>query len=112
MLDLGYCISLPSKVIADAFLYLGLGKLLIYLIQKSPYSRAIKWGFLLDLFKCDLCLGVWVYFGLSLAFEHIWIAHTQIPVLPEFLTGCMASFLMWVFSEGWNAKFREYVIKD
>jgi hypothetical protein len=100
--------------VVDVFLYLGLGKLLIYLIQKSPYIRIIKWGFLTDLLKCDLCLGVWVYFGLSLVFQQIWFIHTivYVPVLSEFLTGCTASFVMWLFSEGWNAKFREYIIKD
>ena len=99
---------------ADVFLYLGLGKLLIYLIQKSPYSKIIKWGFLLDLFKCDLCLGVWVYFGLSFAFGQTWFIHSipYVPILSEFLTGCTASFVMWLLSAGWHDKFSEFVIKD
>ena len=99
---------------SDVFLYFGLGKLIIYLAQKSPYREVIKWRFLTDLFKCDLCLGVWVYSLLSLATGHYWFRDSigYTPILSEFLTGGTASFIMWLLSEGWNSKFREFVIKD
>lgn len=94
-------------------LYLGIGKLIIYLGQKSPYIKKINWGFLTELSKCDLCFGVWVYFGLSLLYGYVWFDELKyIPVLSEFLTGATASFVMWLLSEGWNSKFREYIIRD
>jgi hypothetical protein len=94
-------------------LFLASGKLLIYLIQKSPYIKYINWRFLTELSECSLCLGVWVYFGLSILYKYVWFDELRyIPIFSEFLTGATASFIMWLLSEGWNSKFREYVIKD
>lgn len=98
---------------AEAVVYLALGRLLIYLAQKSPY---FKKGFLGDLFACDLCLGVWVYSLLSLVFYHVWFIESMpyTPLLSEVLTGSSASMLMWLMTTGFREKFFSptYIVED
>ena len=98
--------------------YALLGKLLIFLFQKSRFSNIGK-GFLKELFECDLCIGVWIYFGLAILFgDHVNIFtyildyynldYYQIFIgfiVTAFFTGAVTSFLVWVFSAGWNEKF-------
>ena len=86
--------------------YLAIGKLLIYLIQKAPYKDYIKWGFLKDLVKCDLCLGWWVYFVLSVVLKQWWFFAYQ-PIISEIITCSTATFVMWIVSRGWDSQFRE-----
>lgn len=104
---------------SNLLLYILIGKLIIFLAQKFPFQniyfigRLFKEGrFLRQLFDCDLCLGTWVYpilnfaFGVDLFYEYF-----EIPILNVVLTGMAVSFLMHIFSLGWNAKFREFVIE-
>jgi len=95
-------------VLLNYFAYALLGKLLIFLFQKSKFSKIGK-GFLKELFECDLCIGVWIYFGLALLF----VDPTNIfsYIVTSFLTGAVTSFLVWVFSAGWNEKFSILEIK-
>jgi hypothetical protein len=79
-----------------------LGKLLMFLARKSPY---FKRGFLKELFDCELCSGVWVYTILAFIFR-VSFVDTQV-LLSAFITGSIASFLMWVFTAGWNTLFRD-----
>ena len=85
-------------------LFLLIGKLIMFLARKSPY---FQWGdFLKALLDCELCLGVWVYFLLALVF-HLNLFSDYVPLLSESITGSVMSFVMWLLTEGWNAKFRE-----
>lgn len=95
------------------FVYALIGKLLLFLIQKSPYPSLISWRFLEELLSCSLCSGVWVYFilawifGINLFSEII----NGYEILMYFLTGSATSFLVWIFSTGWNELFGVVEIK-
>lgn len=91
-------------------LFLGLGRLIIFLAQKAPYFKSNR--FLNDLISCDLCLGVWVYTALSLVLNYNLFYHDfpYMPIFSECMTGAVAAFVMWLLREGWNAKFREFRI--
>ncbi len=94
------------------------GKLLIYLGQKFPKTKLPiignlfqKGKFLEQLFVCDLCLGVWIYFFLALLMKiSIVYELTAIPILSEFLTGTIVSFMVHLISIGWNEKFGTIVV--
>jgi len=88
------------------FVFLFIGKLVMFLARKSPYFR---WGdFLKQLFDCELCLGVWTYTAMAFGYHfYIFEGIGYIPIFSEFLTGSVMSFVMWLITEGWNAKFRE-----
>lgn len=85
--------------------FLLIGKLVIFLLRKAPYFK--RGAFLTQLFDCELCLGVWVYSALALVFHLNALEPFYVLVLSEVLTGAVMSFTMWIFTEGWNAKFRE-----
>lgn len=98
----------------NVVIYALLGKLIIYLAQKFPFISIPIVGrlweekrFLGKLFGCDLCAGTWVYFFLALIL-HINLLNEfgYIPVLYEFLTGAIMSFVVHTFSLGWNSKFQ------
>lgn len=90
------------------FAYAALGKLLIYLFQKFPLTLSLskRSEFLKQLFECDLCLGVWIYFFLALLFGtdkfYDW---TYVPVITEFVIGAVTSFVMYLISIGWKSEF-------
>lgn len=91
-----------------------IGKLIMYLAKKAPYLAWLenKGSFFKGLFSCDLCFGVWVYFFLSLVMKHIWftdIGYT--PIMSQAITGASASFIVYVFTNGWNMLFREMIIE-
>jgi hypothetical protein len=90
--------------LSDWLLFALLGKLLIYLTQQFPPIQKIKAEFFQKLFECDLCLGVWIYFALSFVLKSD-IFDLSIPILGEFLTGAVTSFLVHVFSVGYKSKF-------
>ena len=90
------------------------GKLAMYLWTISPYAEwmSAKWVFFEKLFSCHLCLGVWVYPLLAWAFQvNVLDGFFYIPVLSEMITGGVTSFLVFLASEGWNARFRSYEIR-
>lgn len=88
-----------------------IGKLVMFLARKAPYQNWVP--FLKDLFACELCLGVWVYTALALVFDfHVPLTFPYIPILSEFFTGAIASFTMWLLTDGWNSKFSVMVLKD
>lgn len=105
--------------------YAAIGKLLIFLWQQFPLSGwlADKWKPLQKLFGCDLCFGVWVYWLLALFFPSVnlficymsqWASDMFLYVLmyifTAFLTGAVTSFIVHLFSLGWNTKFQKIVI--
>jgi len=95
------------------------GKLLVFLFQKFPkhtlpiISKLFREGRLLDdLFSCDLCLGFWVYFGLSFVFEINVVGEWfYVPVLSEFINGATVSFIMHLISAGWESRYSNIVIE-
>ena len=95
---------------SSVLVFLLIGKLVLYLARKSPYLKGLetKGDFLKGLVTCDLCLGVWVYFALSLVMGHVWFMDVfYTPILSEAITGALASFVVYVFTNGWNTLFRE-----
>ena len=88
--------------------YIVVGKLLIYLIMRFPLIQKVKTEFFRELFGCDLCLGVWVYLALGFLFECdildvVGISH--VVFVSEFITACVVSFVVHMFSLGWKAQF-------
>lgn len=96
------------------------GKLLIYLAQKFPFAKLpfvgklfCGDGFMAQLFSCDLCLGVWVYFLLSaLSGIRILDEIIVVPIVSEFMTGAITSFITHLISLGWNTKFQVLYIEE
>lgn len=86
---------------------LAVGKLASFILRKFPLVTYIadKNKYTRELVACDLCFGVWIYTVL------LWIAKINIvdflyiPILSEFLSGAVASFLVWLFVIGWKETF-------
>ena len=95
------------------------GKLLIFLLQKFPkqslpiIGKLFRDGMLLEnLFSCDLCLGFWVYSGLAFIIDVNVIGDLfYVPILSEFITGAIVSFIMHLISAGWNAQYQNVFIE-
>jgi len=88
--------------------FLLVGRLAVYLLQKFPFHFK-EGGFLEQLFLCDLCLGVWLFTGLSFIMHVDFIKDMfgiYVPVINQFLTGAIASFVVHIFRIGWNTKFQ------
>ena len=96
-----------------------IGKLTIFLLQKFPISRLPLIGRLFeegkllgDLLSCDLCLGFWVYSGLAFIIDVNVVGELfYIPILSEFFTGAIVSFLMHLISAGWEARYTNIIIE-
>ncbi|PNX52372.1 MAG: hypothetical protein BV458_09955 [Thermoplasmata archaeon M9B2D] len=93
------------------------GKIIVFLFQKFPKSKLpfigklfLDGGLLEELFSCDLCLGFWIYFGLAFLFD-LDLIGVDVPVLSEFITGAITTFVVHIFSVGWNAKFQNLIIE-
>lgn len=89
--------------------YLALGRLFIWALQVAGPIRYFtnKSQFLSELFDCDFCLGVWVYWLVS-----SWMKVNFLDELPSvheafafFVTALISSFIVHVFRIGWEAKF-------
>lgn len=76
------------------------GKLLIYLIQTATSNIKLK------LLNCDLCLGVWVYAGLSGLFQIRLLedVYWYVPVVSEMVTGALISYTVHLLSIGFREK--------
>jgi len=87
--------------------YAVVGRLLIWLWQTSgPTTRIWKLHpFLTEQAECDFCTGCWVYFALAFLFGQNWLAPIYVPVLSEFVTGVVASFIAHLASAGWQMKW-------
>lgn len=99
--------------------YALIGRLTIYLLQKFPkhslpiIGKLFREGkFLDELFSCDLCLGVWIYAGLAFIMNMNMVGeYFYIPILSEFITGAIMSFIMHLISVGWEARFSNIIIE-
>lgn len=93
-------------MLADYVLFLGVGKLLIYIGQKFIHSNT-KSEFINKLFSCDLCLGVWLYTIMSWAFGTMIFSDLfpYVPFLSELIAGCFSSFAVHLLTIGWKTKY-------
>jgi hypothetical protein len=88
-----------------------IGKVCIYTIQKFPLVQKIKMPFLNQLFNCNFCLGVWVYFFLAAIFRvALFRTVFYFPVVSELATGAMISLAVHLFSIGWSEWFGTLVV--
>jgi len=104
-------------MILDFLVYAFIGKIIVFLFQKFPkdnlpfIGKLFREGrFLDELFACDLCLGFWIYFGLAFILDEN-LASVDVPVLAEFITGAVTTFVVHIFSVGWNTKFQNLIIE-
>jgi hypothetical protein len=106
-------------ILAPYLLYVVAGKIAIFVLQRFPFKKLpllsnlfAEGKFLQELFSCDLCLGVWVYTILAFFFKANIYNVFYIPFVSELLTGMTTSFILHVFSAGWQALFGVTVIGD
>lgn len=92
-------------------LYLALGKLLIWTGQKFGRGNFNN-RFLLRLFDCQFCLGVWVMTITALLFKINILSDVfpYVPILSEVVTGVVSSFLLHLLTLGWREQFDVVVI--
>jgi hypothetical protein len=98
----------------DSFFWFAVvGKLLIFVLAVSPLGK-IKIKIWDEMIHCDLCFGVWVYFGLAILFHIDIMSGTffHIPIIGELITGIATSYIVHLISMGFKAKFTQIVIKD
>jgi len=92
----------------ELLVFLGVGRLLVFSLRKSPLSLFFpglfrEGRFLEKLFSCDFCLGFWIYlflsfiFGMNFLYEYFYIV-----ILSEVLTAIIASFIMQLVVVGWK----------
>jgi len=95
-------------------LYAVIGKLLIYLWMKFPLPEKLEnKKFFKSLHECPLCSGVWIFTFLALCMnmDILYLQFgVEVRILGEFITGCVTSFVVHIFSLGWNEQFNVTVI--
>lgn len=92
--------------------FLGIGKLLVYLLQKSPIPRKLPEGLLKELFECDLCLGFWVYLFLGVMLQKdIDEELEKSRIVSGLATASVSTFVMHLLSIGWREKFGTYIFE-
>jgi hypothetical protein len=90
----------------DFLLYLGIGRLFIYLGMKFPPFRESKIEFIKKLFSCDECLGVWTFTVLSFLMGEVLFRDVfYVPFISELATGGITSLLVHLIVIGWREKF-------
>jgi hypothetical protein len=89
--------------VRDYFIFLLFGKVAIYFLQTFSSHINIKWKLLQEMVECNLCLGFWVFTGLSFMFG-VNLA-PEFPIVSQILTGASSSLLVHLVSIGWNDKF-------
>lgn len=95
----------------EYLVYAAVGKLLIFLLQKFPPAKTIAERLkITKLYECDLCLGVWIYWFWAFIFR-VNVFWFYIPVVSEFLTGCVTAFIVHLISLGWKSEFMVYEVK-
>lgn len=104
----------------EFIVYASIGRLIIFLLQRFPFSKIppitplFRDGkFLHDLFDCDLCLGFWVYTILAYIMQidvlKGWFSYY--PIINEIITGAVTTFIVHLVTIGWQTEYTETVIK-
>lgn len=93
-------------------IYLAAGRLITWFVQVAGLLKPL-WmlhPLLTDLSRCDLCLGFWVYLGLSVCLNQ-----PMTPLWPWwidiFIVALMTSLIAHLLRIGWQAKFGITVIE-
>jgi hypothetical protein len=84
------------------------GRIIVWVIS---VAKPTQW--LWRLFdECDLCLGVWVYSGLTFAMWSalfpFWEPFVHLPIITDIGVGMVLSFVVHVFRIGFEEKFFGY----
>lgn len=97
--------------------YAAIGKLIIFTLQRFPFSHVAFIGklftgdrFFAKLFGCDFCLGFWVFTALAPLFGANLVEQFYVPIVSWAITGVIMSFIVHVFSNGWKALYNVTVI--
>ena len=94
--------------------YLLVGRLFIYLGQKFPLPQFLENNKKIKQWhECPLCFGVWVYaaFAYILHVDILQILGiSYIPVVSEFTTGGIVSFIVFIFGIGWKDYFAPDIV--
>lgn len=95
--------------------FLVVGELLIWLGQNMALPRKVwsKSSFLTELFKCDICLGFWIYVALCPLFRVTIIPGGTLPVtiMSYLITAAVSAFAAHVFMVGWRTEFGTTVVE-
>lgn len=92
-----------------------IGRLAIFLVSQLPIAEKVKNELLHKLLICDLCSGLWYYFVLCGLFRFELVSGfvgIYIPVVNEFLSGAIISFVVHLVALGWKLKFSEFTIVE
>lgn len=92
-------------------IYLLAGKVLIFFGMKFVEDNEIGSKFIRNLFSCGLCLGGWVFTGLSFLLGEVLFREIfYFPVVSQIITGGISSLLVHLISLGWKEQFDTVVI--
>lgn len=95
-------------------IYLLIGKLFIFLGQKFPLPDFLERNRKIsEWHQCSLCFGVWVYaaFSYILGVDMLQVLGiSYIPLVSEFTTGGIVSFIVFIFSIGWKDYFSPDIV--
>lgn len=113
-------------ILLDYLIFLGVGRLLIWLLQSNGLTRRlVAWKaptllelplrsptWCAELIDCDLCLGFWVYLialivsGPQTAIFGLWPGWFEVFVL-----AAISTFIMHLVVIGWKQKFTTTIIQ-
>lgn len=83
------------------------GRLITYLVMGLPAAKSMTVPFFKDLFHCDLCLGVWVYFPIVALF-HVHVGSYYVPLVSEAITAAIFSYITHIFFLGLKLKYGNF----
>lgn len=103
------------------FIFAAVGKLIIYLWMKFPLPQTILdniqekyiYQFIKQLHECDLCSGTYLFTILAFFMRIdmlVDFGFWHVPIVSEFVSGAISSFMVHIFSIGWKTKFEVIVI--
>lgn len=96
---------------AGYLLFLGIGRLLIFIGVKFVQINEIKIPFLQKLASCLLCSGTWVYTLLSFLAGYIILEEwAVVPILSQIITGCFSAYLVYLVESGWKSMYEVIII--
>jgi uncharacterized membrane protein len=83
------------------------GRLLIFLGMRFHLPEKIeKIEWISQLHMCSLCMGVWIYtalaFFMNVDILNSWLGFQHVPVIGEIVTGCVTSYLVFIFVLGFK----------
>ena len=88
-------------------IYAVIGRLLVFLGMKFHLPEKIEkiqWISLIH--HCSLCMGVWIFtilaYFMKVDMLNSWFEFSHIVVISEIITGCVTSYLVWIFTLGFR----------